>query len=113
MSRNLISKVKYPEGYDFKISYCSITVSYVENRYLDQIRKNPKLLTKYEKQLEPFESLMKLDKNNLIPGKDVHDRKLTFLLAELEVSPGRQNNNTFWISDAKETKVLTNTKQRN
>lgn len=113
MSRNLISKVKYPEGYDFKIAYCSITVSYVENRYLQDIRKNPKLLTKHEEQLEPTESLMKLDKNNLIPGKDVHDRKLNFLLSELEVSPGRQKNNTFWISDAKETKFLTNTKQRN
>lgn len=113
MSRNLISKAKYKEGYDYNIAYCNITISYVENKYLDSIRKNPKLLAKHQKSLEPFESLMKLDQDNLIPGKDVHDRKMKFVLSQLDITQAQQSKKTYWISDLNITKILSKTKQRN
>lgn len=111
MSRKVIAKQSYPKGYDFTIALCNIGISYVENRYIKQIRNNPKLLLKYEKQLEPTEGLMKLDKNNLIPGQDVHDRKLQHLITMLDIP--RSKSNTYWINSVEPIRVLSRTKQRN
>lgn len=111
MSKKIISKRKYPEGYDFSIALCKTVLSYVEVKNVEAIRKRPELLFKYQKELEPIECLMKLDKDNLIPGQDVHDRKLQHIITMSDIP--RSKTKKYWVSSVEPMRIISKTKQRN
>jgi hypothetical protein len=89
-------ELHYLDDHLFDIAICDVTISYIDTKYREAITKNPKLLPKYQKDIPLSNCLLILDKDNMIPTKSIHDRKIKTFLKENNLKI--DINKTYWIS---------------
>jgi hypothetical protein len=104
------NKLDYLDAQFADIAICNVSISYVDNKYIDKIKQNPKLLKNYTTDIHIENCLLILDKDNFIPTKAIHDRKIkNFLISNKHKYNPEQF--TYWISKIDKVKEIGETLQ--
>jgi hypothetical protein len=103
-------ELHYLDDHLFDIAICDVTISFIETKYRETITKNPKLLSKYQKDIPLTNCLLILDKDNMVPTKQIHDRKIKTFLRDNNVKI--KDDCTYWMSKITKVKDIGDTIQQ-
>lgn len=104
-------KINYFEEQNFNIFICNVIISYVNNKHISKIKKQPSLLKKYQLDITVNDVMLVLTTENIIPSKDMHDRKIKTFLRNMGIKQNDQNS--YWISKIEKIKEIGDTKHGN
>lgn len=101
-------KINYFDEQNFGIYICNITISFIDNKYINKIKQEPKLLNKFKQDITIDDVMLTLDQDKFIPSKEMHDRKIRSFIKKSNHK--LDENKTYWISNINVIKEIGETK---